>query len=503
MISSSAINLLFAISPYLTSSNAAVLCLLPDSAEQVSYAETFARKDNGAWVDYSSSDDDFTWGAQAASVCRIGTRWVMDGRMAYVNFTGHNMCGSAWIDPDDRPFDIVEGSENAGTKKLERYFLSGGLSGSLGQIALGARMNLSAANYVKQKDLRHQNKLLNLNVTAGLLWRANDVWSVGADFYYRRIVEELNFKTFGTTDRQYSSLIDYGTAFGVTEYSTSNGLIEENQSRPWVESSYGFGVQLNMKTDGGLTWYSDGHLDWASGLYGKQSLYTPVFMENEGLNWSARTQLDYGRHTLSLQLQGYRMENDRNLFQYTNQGNGIKEYSYHGKLQTSRREKVSASLSYCIDLDRWQLKATAQYDNRKLIASYYPNYRQQNLHTESIRIEGTRRWVHDVHDWGLTLRGGYSDGGGERADDGIYAGGSTLQTSNLTTWQGLLDKRADYMTCRQGQAGLSIGYGQKLLANRLRLYVTLDANWQKGWETTYDWDNTHRQSYELRIGCTF
>jgi hypothetical protein len=84
------------------------------------------------------------------------------------------MTGSVFLQ-DRLPFDIMEDSlTNKGHKHCDRYHLTGGFSYSLSPaVALGLKADYTAANYAKYKDLRHKNKLMNLDVTIGLLSTLN------------------------------------------------------------------------------------------------------------------------------------------------------------------------------------------------------------------------------------------------------------------------------------------------------------------------------------------
>lgn len=517
MISSNVINLLFATSAWLTSPNAAELCLLPDSTEQVSYAETFVSKSDGHWTSYAGSDDCYRWGVRAASVYRVDSRWVLDGKVEYSNFTGRHMSGSAWINPEERPFDIVEPTtENAGTKNLEIYRLASGVGAEFGRLAVGTRVDLISANYAKQKDLRHQNKLMDLTATTGILWRIDYRWSLGADFFYRRTIEELTFSTAGTTDRRYLSFIDYGAAFGVTEYSSSYGITDENAARPWVEDRYGLDLQLNTQGQTGLNWYNDLHFDAGSGYFGRWSLFTPVYMEHTGISWSYRSCLGIGRHQVDFEVDGSHIVNRQNLFQYTTNASGLNEYSYYGDLETSRRNNICLMLSYRYSWNSWLFNATFGHNNRDLTASYYPFYRTQDLHYSTIDLAVKRHWRLAAHDWSLTLVSGFSKGDGNRADDCTYDGLSNSSNSsgnestsgrivstNLYTSADLLKQQTDYLVSPQANCGFSAEYGHQLKKAPIRLYLILNAQWQKAFDTTYQWDDTRRQQLGLKIGCSF
>lgn len=503
MISSNVIKLLFATSSWISSPNAAELCLLPDSAGQVSYAETFVEKENGHWVNYAGSPDCYSWGARAASVYRIDSRWVLEGQVEYRNFTGKEMSGSVWINPTDRPFDIVEiTTSNAGTKNLETYRMAGGVSAALQRLTIGAKIDLTAANYAKRKDLRHQNKLMDLTATLGALWRLNYKWSIGVDFYYRRTIEELTFTTYGTTDQQYLSLIDYGAAFGITEYSTASGLTDENSARPWVENRLGFDFQVNQQMPTGFNWFNDIHFDVTDGYYGKKSLYTPVFMEHNGIHWSYSTRLGIGPHILGLLISGSDVTNYRNLYQYTTTSSGLNEYSYYGELETGHHKGLKTELLYQMALSHWLFEARMAHTRRNIQASYYPYYRKQNLYMTAVDLSAKRLWKKSIHDWSASFNTEFGKGGGTRANDGSYDSSSST-TSNLYTSGNLLNQQADYLTSTQGKMGVKLEYGRLLKQVPLRLYILLDAHWQKAFDTNYAWEDTFRQHLGLSVGCSF
>ena len=65
------------------------------------------------------------------------------------------MGGSAFIDPYEQPFDIVEYTDTTrGVKNLETYRLAGAISTDLThRVTLSAKVDYHAANYAKQKNL--------------------------------------------------------------------------------------------------------------------------------------------------------------------------------------------------------------------------------------------------------------------------------------------------------------------------------------------------------------
>jgi hypothetical protein len=108
------------------------------------------------------------------------------------------MAGSAFINPTRKPFDIVEETtENTGTKHQDTYQLTGAIGVDLWKgISLGGRVDYTAANYAKYKDLRHSNKLMDLRLSIGLMARVLNQLNVGVNYQYHRNTESITFSKY-------------------------------------------------------------------------------------------------------------------------------------------------------------------------------------------------------------------------------------------------------------------------------------------------------------------
>jgi len=497
--------------PWLVSRNVAGLTALPDDV-RTNYAETYFQKDNGGWGDYYASPDSYEFGARTASFYRVNSRLVLSGNVSYSSFQGKDMTGSVWLDPDDQPFDIVEmDPQFAGTKNREKYNLMGGLALDLGQgFSLGARVDFTSANNAKRRDLRSQNKLMDLESGGGVLW-AKGIAQLGLSYNYRRTIEELLFKTYGTTGIFYASLIDYGASFGVSEYSNANGLTDEDEERPMLSERHSVSLQLGMGK-GSTKMLHEGWLEWREGYYGKRSLFTPVFMEHSGTAWGVEGKIAWlQRHAVTYRVMGSHLENWQNLYIYVNQGGGLNEYIYHGRLKTRGQRTLSAETGYRFYGNAWVHQVKAGYYERRLTASLYPFYRRQNIHYTDVNLASRRMWYSGKHDWSAELQLGYQKGGGTMAEDGSYDGtgrdasgdaSSTLIRTSLVTLPAALQQHYDYLTASQGNVGLNLLYGRRLYADRIRIFALLSARYQRAWSVTADVEN-HHQTISLSLGCTF
>ena len=497
--------------PWLHSQNAAGLVALPDDV-RTNCAETYFQKDNGGWGAYHASPDSRTFGARTSSFYRVNHRLVLSGNVSYANFQGKDMTGSVWLDPDDQPFDIVEmDPQYAGTKNCERYNLMGALGVELGKgFSLGGRVDFKSANNAKRRDLRSQNKLMDLQAGCGVLW-TKDIVQVGLSYTYRRTLEEPLFKTYGTTGVFYASLIDYGASFGVSEYSDANGLTDEDEERPMLSERHSVSLQLGFG-QGSTKWLHEGWLEWREGYYGKRSLFTPVFMEHSGTAWGYEGRLTWQqRHAVSYGIAGNHLENWQNLFNYVNQGGGLNEYIYYGRLKTRGQRTLGADVGYSFYGRAWNHRVKASYHERRLTASFYPFYRRQQIRTFAADLASRRQWVRRQHDWSAELQLGYQQGGGTMAEDGSYdnvaegASGkvqSTLIRTSLVTLPSVLQQQYDYQTAPQGRVGLNLLYGRRLQGNRLRLFALLSAQYQQAWSVTADVEK-HHETISFSLGCTF
>ncbi len=493
--------------PWLQSQNAAGLTALPEGVSS-SYAEAYFQKDNGGWGEYHDSPDSYEFGARTASYYRVNSRLVMSGHVGYANFKGQDMTGSVWLNPNDQPFDIVEmDSQYAGTKNREQYNLMGALGFEWGQgLSIGASVDFTSANNAKRRDLRSQNKLMDLNASGGVLW-SRDFIQIGLSYTYRRTLEELLFKTYGTTGTFYASLIDYGASFGVSEYSDANGLTDEDEERPMLSTRHKVGMQVGLSLDA-LKWYNEGSLEWREGYYGKRSLYTPVFMEHSGNAWSYQGRLVWQqKHTLMYGISGTHLENWQNLYSYVNQGGGLNEYLYYGQLKTRGQRTLLAQIGYKYYGNAWIHQLKAGYHERRLTASMYPSYRRQKIQYTHVNLASRRLWYSGPHDWSAELQLGYQKGGGTMAEDGYYGGtsgdtGVELIRTSLTTLPAALQQNYDYLTASQGCVGLNLLYGRNLYARQLRVFALLSARYQQAWSVSEDVEN-HHQTISLTVGCTF
>lgn len=493
------------------SENAAGLSHLP--VGRISVAEAFFEKQKGELADYYQSDNSYKWGAATESYYRLNPRVVFYGKVSYDNFTGKGMAGSAFIHPDEAPFDIMEFSdENRGEKNLENYHLVGALSGKLSdRWTLGAKLDFTAANYAKDKDLRHQNKLLDMYVTAGVTYRLCSALEVGANYYYRRSTEGLSFDTYGDTDKTYISLISYGAMMGRTEAFGSEGYTRDNYERPLFNEYQGGALQLSWQPTSSFSWYNEFTYKSRDGYYGKKSPYTAILTDHNSdiFGYNAIFSLKEGknRHDLNVTFRGEELENYVNIYQTENSGGGVTNVVYYGKLKAADKATWLLGAEYTGNFGvtdycpAWVIKGGATYSVRDTKASVYPYYRKQNLKMTDIHVSAERNLVRQKNLYNLLLGAAYHSGSGDAKEDGFYATPSEGQQepAGMDTY---LYREYDYLTARQVKGEIGLKYARALESQDIKCHVSLRYEVRKAFDAEY-LGNGLRHEVRLAVGCTF
>lgn len=496
---------------WLTSENAAGLRALPVS--HVSIAEVYSHKQNGALANYYQSNNSLEFGAQTESFYRLNPKTVFFGKVSYSNFSGKNMAGSVFIHPEEAPFDIVEYSDdNRGDKKRETYHLIGAVGTDLTErLTLGGKIDYTSSNYAKQKDLRHVNKLLDMNVTAGLSYRLNGMIELGANYYYRRSVEGLDMEMYGTTDKVYTSLISYGGFFGLTEQFGVNGYTKENEEKPLFNEYHGGALQLMLHFTPQLSLFNEFAYKTRDGYYGKKSPSAVVYSNHDSniLEYHGRLSLKKRKnlHTLNLDIRREELSNKENIYRVETASGGSSNIGYYGTLDTTDKTMWNARAEYNGNLGvtdfcpAWLVKAAVDYSSRSLTASVYPYYRKQEIKRTAFLLSGERAIRSRKDMYSLSLGTAYSYGSGTAKEDGIYATPSETQSAPKSMDE-YLYREYEYLTGKQikGEAGFK--YSRMIGDKSTQGYVSLRYSMLKAFDVKYLGDG-QRHDIQLTIGCIF
>lgn len=498
---------------WLTSENTAGLQHLP--IRKISSAGVFFNKSDGKFVNYFQSDNSYEWGAQTESFFRLNPKIVFYGKVYYANFAGKNMGGSTFIDPYYNPFDLVELTDDArGEKNKESYRLSGAICAQVHKKwTLGGRIDYRTANYAKYKDLRHTNKFLDLTTTVGATYSFGPKLEAGVNYFYRRSVEDIIFKTYGLSGQMYSTLVNFGAFFGRSELFGSGGRYTNgNNSLPLFNIFHGASLQLNYRFQPQWNLFNEFSCKMREGQYGIKDPYKRIFTEHQGSIFSYTGTLSYRKqdqlHLLHISAEYNPLENKEYISEVLNSTEGyVQDIIYYGSIKMLDKTVFNATITYTANLDVkdytpvWVLQVGGDFHDRQQKASVYPFYRKQNIYCFNARLQACKNTIVDRKNmYTVSLRALYGSGGGTLYDDGVYQTPSEDQESPATTAFNLY-REYEYLTAPRIQGNIGIAYS-RLLNPVVRGYIRANCELTNALNTEHIEGKTHG-SATLAIGCTF
>lgn len=468
---------------WLTGSNAAALTRF--RRDNLSWAELHYNYAKGGFVNYNGSTMEMNLGADVRSFYRLSPSAVVYGRISYDYSDLHNMTGSVFIAPERYPFNIVEDSlTNPGTIHMDTYHLTGGVGVDLWRgYALGAKVDFTAANAAKYKDLRHKNKLMNIDATAGFYLPIVNWLSLGIGYHYSRHSESLSFSTYGKTDAPYMSLIEYGGMIGMTEQFGTDGMTGRNFEQPLFYDGHGYFAQAELRLARDLTWYNHWGMSYLKGYYGKDTPYNIVYMRHgtHRYNWTTRLSLKTAQslHTLDASISNEKLSNRQNQYRLTTNEKNVRHYEYFQPLKTADKVRVDTHIGYTGYINMrgethtWQLSAGTNMAYRKQTAYLYPYYRRQKWTSTEGYLRGERNIFLRKGVLALGLGVSYKKGSGDIYTDGTFIAPSDKQT-NPAEMTAFLHREYAYLVEPQYALSAMAKYSFIMPSTHLKSYVRAD-----------------------------
>ncbi|MBO9562476.1 MAG: hypothetical protein J7621_06860 [Niastella sp.] len=476
---------------------------------KLSNATLSFHKVKGPFANFHESDNSERITAASNSVYRLNPHVVMEGQVQYEHFYGRNMNGSALINPYRNPVDIDEFADsNRGNKKLERYFLTATVSAQVHpRWTVGGRIAYEAANFAKLKDLRHVNSLTDLNTEAEVSRTIRKGTRIGASYGYHRRIESVKFETQGNTDRQYVSLINFGSFYGLAELFSDHGYTSE--VRPLVNITHTASLHAGMRLSPSITWYNRIYYSARHGYYGEKGTTSIVFTEHtaplygyEGsLSWQKGTTL----HSFTLKGSYETLANKENVYRSETSPAGNQVIVYYGKKDLLSQDITQLTLEYTAFLkvannsSLWTIKGGAGYEDRQQTTIRYPFFRKQQLTGYRVYAAGERHIIKGNNRYSFSLSAGYGGGSGTPQHDGLYippASGQTPPASGDL----YLYREYEYLTKPRVQFGPALQYAYKA-DSRVAPYLRLAYTYTKAFDVSYT--GHYRHSVLVTAGCNF
>ena len=520
--------------PWLTGSNTAAITRY--DAANIAEAELSLNAQKGGFTNFSDAKKGIETKAGIESFYRVSRRTVLFGAMSFVSFSGKDMAGSVFMPQKDLnlPFDIVEDSlTNTGTKRRDTYRLTGAFGSEIYRgMAIGARVDYIAANYAKYKDLRHQNKLMDLQLSAGIYIPLTTWMNIGANYLYRRNVESLNFSTFGNNDKVYKSLADYGAMMGHVEQFGNDGYTTRSHELPLVDDFEGGSAQFEIKFAPVTRFFNTFTYAHRTGYYGSRSPYTITYAEHESDVFQYKARLTTAeQHTLTY------CDFYLNIENLTNRGNTYRElqnaskatyyeyyvpvklsnkfwmncglaYTLHLGLRTKQQQTGSLSdtqtdkNSYSDALPTWTLQAGANWMQRRQTAYLYPYYRRQDIASQELFANATYHLLKRKGLWSFTVSGQLLSGEGKPYEDLTFETPSDRQQPPATM-EAWLMREHQYLTASQYAVCGQVKYSFILSNTRLKPHVRLSLSHRKANNTNNYSNGCDQLQGSIAVGCTF
>ena len=384
---------------WLTSGNAAALTAFADSS--VARATLRYRYEGGKLRSEGEGKDVNNFDADVRSYYRLSRSVVVYGRMAYDNFNGTKMAGSMFLPTSElMPFDLIGHSEDiAGDKHAETFNATGSIGWNVCRaLSVGARVDYAAGTYAKHRDLRHTNTLMDLDARVNAMLSFNDNSGVGAGFVYRRRTETMSFNVYGTTDRIYSTLVDYANRQGEIETFGVEGFTDDSNEQPLLSEYVGFNAQGKWK---GI--FADVTYTHRTGCYGKRSQYTASHERHHGDATSVHLRYDlphvasrlvwfdanFATERLTVERENYRRVTSAT-------GGAVTYYEYYeptkmsDKTQTQGSVVVNAYWKPSGEIFLWHINGGVTYWTRHQTAYVYPEVYTSKPHVLMPFVEAKR-----------------------------------------------------------------------------------------------------------------
>ena len=387
------------------------------------------------------------------------------------------------------------------------------------------KADYTAANYAKYKDLRHKNKLMNLDFTAGVLSSFNIQHStlhIGLDYTYHRRTESVEFGTYGKADKVYKSLIDYGAMMGIVEQFGNDGYTDKTNEMPLFEDAHGVGMQFELRPshyshriNDGLSLFAAASYTHATGYYGRPSQYTITYTDHDRniltLQGRASYAFSASRFNLDVKYQSETLENRINTYRGLTNEYGATYYEYYDATKSGEKGWRNFDVDYTLhlgirhELPTWTITAGYHWQQRDITAYLYPYYRQQQLNTSEIAASVTRNLDLMGGILGVTLNGGYQTGSGDPYHDGSFVTPSAKQPQPATM-EAFLYSDYEYLTAKQYRLGLQLKYSFLFPGTHLNTFVRTAFDYRKA--TTPDvspsgLNNPSRTTFLIAAGHTF
>lgn len=473
----------------------------------ISVAEAAFSKENGGLIALHQSPDSYTAGASTESYVSISDRLSFHGKLRWSYFSGQQMGGPVFIDPDFNPVSFLESSTaNLGRKNHETYALTGAMAYRFSdKWSAGLSLDYESADQTKVKDPRFSSILMDMKVKAGLSFRPSERLMLGLALLYRSNIEQLRGGIYGTTEKQYFIYADKGGYYGtMAELTGEYNYVPLNNFRPMNNSFAGFGLQI-----AGKSFSSELELMYRSGFWGTKSSSKPIFFEFSGIVASYKGRFlkrhGDGMHRLALDLDYEMLGNNENIFSYVTPPGQDTRVEYSGSNHILDRHRASAELSYVwySDLDGYlpRFRAGATVSGKMVSRStvLYPFTRKSDTESLLAELFADKSIFAGRSVFTVSLSGAFRTGFGTPKEDAVLVPGAS---SGYISFDDYLYRQFEYDTASALSAGAGFRYSYVVSA-RLVPYIKVSDNFSAMLHSPEYLSGGTRNVALITLGCSF
>lgn len=464
--------------------------------------------ERGNTLQYNKASNRNDYRLYGESYYRLSPDAMLYGCASFSMGQEQDVVGSAFYNPSAMPFDITFMDEaNLANRKFEHYQILGALGYRLSKhFALGTKFDYHAINMARTKDLRHTNKVLAMNVTAGISYFVAKHFSLSAHYRYNRYIESVNFNIYGTTDQQYFSLINYGAFSGVQELFDSNGYTTKGSNTPFVENIHHAGFQLEFKPTDTFSVFSETVWGSLNGYYGKKGTSNVLFTHHSGYTLSEQLRINYTHghafHSLHFNAHIRKIDNYENLWRTETGTNGNSIIKYYGENLVGKKNLTTLYAEYSLSFGNfnnaplWTFKLGSGMDIRNITAMVYPHYRKQKLKQFQYNANAIHQFNFRQINFMIDLHLAYKSGRGNKAFDGSFSANS--QGGTMRYQNEFLNREYDYLTSNRFVAGATVRVAMPI--GKLQSFVEVHYDS----ETMLSSANiNNQQNLSFRLGVNF
>ena len=442
----------------------------------------------GDFVNYYSPDFYNKYTIKTESYNRLSDRIVVFGMASYFCKNGKNSGYTSFLDPYKIPFDFIEKDiTTKGDSKIEECHLVGAISYQLSnKLNIGLRADYRTSSFVKLKDMRNINDILDLFLDIGLTYNINND-CLGISYTYNRYIENITSKDYSNLGNDYYALIDRGSFMGKFTLYGTNGILKTKDKRPWVDISNQISLQY-MKCFNGNNFFMEIAYNRSKGYYGNDNDYSVVYMRHSRKNYVFDMQLSLKNRNLTqiISFKGNYMTliNKEQLYNTSVTSGGMMSVTnYYGDAETFTKKQSKYDVNYDIFWGDeylkapWHLNVSYSYNDLYRRSIYYPYFREQNFYTNNINLGVGRNFNKNKIDVSLRLNLRCIIGHGGDPKDGLYVSSTGIQTTP-DYFDELLYKEKEYLTSTRLNPSFSLLVARNYKRN-LQVYAKVLTSFTK------------------------